>query len=242
MELARAMFLVEVAKSVRHEARGIIDDIQIHLAIISRKLRDGVGDVDRDLEEASNLLMSLGAAIDKIRVAERPSPSILSVRSTWEEAQRFLSNRIANELVQVGFEGRDARVEVCGDWLHIALVNLIADSLDAFGRDRGKSGRSLILSVTANTKRDSVLLRYCDTATRIQAYRPTGVWIDSSASEVTGVLDIPKELQALGPRLALVKAIVEAHTGSIRMTRRTRGSIFFIDLPKRISRDTEHGN
>ena len=159
---------IEIAQSVRHEARNLLNESQ--LVINQLRKSDSHKDSEDSFLVISEKLKQLLHALQKIRTITKPPKKVLqivSLEEVWREAVDMIQGRrlkLNVKLKQVG--SLNIKIEAFRDWLRHAFMNLLMNSLDAFeSRKSRKSNREIILKIEpSSTTEDNLKLVYSDNA------------------------------------------------------------------------------
>ncbi len=167
-EAAAAITAVEIGRSVRHEAKGILDNCQHRLHLMARGLRDPL--VLSDINGISDDLVRLYNALSHMHVPGVPVEAkweSTSLRRLWHEATQALAGALMAQRVTVRYAGPDVTVSIVPDQILHVFLNLLLNSIDAF-RGAKRRDRRIELRVHAPAeKANDLSIVYSDTATGI---------------------------------------------------------------------------
>lgn len=243
-EASVAITALEVARAARHEARGRIDNCFLGLRNLTMLLRESPRAVPTDDRAASEIealsrdLRELSDTLDKIKTATRPPGRELQrarVVDIFQQARAAVAGRLQALRVEVVWSGPGLDVDAQPDWLRQVFLNLLLNSLDAFGELRRRRVRRIwVTTVEAVGRTDNHELTYRDNATGIN---PQRLQVPAEHSQLgleqavfaPGVTSKP---EGSGFGLWLARRIVDEHGGSMALVDYRNGVMFRIRLPK----------
>jgi hypothetical protein len=235
-EAAVAITAVEIARAARHEAIGHIDNCNMAMAQLWRKLGKAPA-LEPDMDTLSDSLRSLGAALNKIKFATKP-PSAqykrVSVRRLWDEARNAVAGRLSEGRVEVRYGGPDVDVFASPDWFRQVFLNLLLNSIDAFS-DAKKGGRRIELTVERPFERArEIQMMYRDNATGVNPQRlhVPPEFAEQPVHQQLFAPGVTSKRDGSGFGLWLVRRIMTDHHGSIDLTDYRGGVTFVIRVPK----------
>jgi len=231
---------LEIAQSVRHEAKNLLNEAQFALAILQRNLDKKYRE---EIDELSLLVSGITKALDKIKTATRPPERILSkvsLQAVWGEALDMLRGRLDEQNVRIKVNGSlNVQINAYQDWLRHAFMNLVTNSVDAY-KDRGsKKNREIVLTVAETN--DKIQLTYADLAGGIEIQNLE--FPDSLSIEIRRDMNrlifepnvTSKGDEGSGFGLYLTRlTIQDYHGGTINLTNHRNGVTFNIELPKNL--------
>jgi signal transduction histidine kinase len=210
-----AILSLEIGRSVRHEARGILDNCQIQLRLLAKK--------HPEVLRISDNLQRLDYALERLRWPSRigeDGRQPASIGEAWQGAGAALTGRLEAEQVQVELTGTDIVVMASPDVLRHLFLNLMVNSIDAFAGSRSRRRRiELQLRPPSPQAHEAVLV-----------YRDNAGGINPSA------LRVPPEFEGFPlERLIFEPGVTSKRNGSgfglwvVRRTLGGRGSIDLVD-------------
>jgi signal transduction histidine kinase len=249
-DLALASNAKEVAASVRHETRDIMEDIRIDLSGIARAVGRAADQASVEFDELDSHLDLLKAAYEKFKVAaETPTrePAVVNIREAWAGTVNLLRGRLGRLRVATPAPAVKPSLSMLAypDGLRQIFLNLVLNSLDAFeSTSTRKGGRQVRLRVDIGNPRDNVFHMYVsDNATGIEEHRLLGPghldhtpWserifhehVTSKRHSETGYLPDPEA----GMGLWLVRKLMNDHDGSVDLVDTRNGATFRLTFPR----------
>lgn len=239
--VAMSFTAIEVAQSARHEAKGSIDNAQLGLGLLKRSISSGRQDREGNkvlVEKIVDSLSNVSKAIDKIRLASQiPQMKMekVSIRELWQEAIARISGRIDTENVHTEIVG-SAEIDAYPEALHLAFLNLLLNSLDAFHEGGKKSSRKITVNVDSRSDdAQEVKIRYYDNAGGIALgglKLPPSIPRSHNPRDLIFERGVTSKAKGSGYGLYLVRRILDDHKGSIELVDYRGGVTFDIFLPK----------
>lgn len=232
-ELSRAMRFAamgELTASIAHEINqplgAILSNAQAAELLLAKdaatpeQLRAILGDIRRDNERAHTVIKRLRALLSKDEVEHQPvhlHQAIGEVLSLLEPEARRRSVTIALELAA-------ERDLLAADSVQLqqVVINLALNAMDAMDTMEGAKPLPRRLTLQTRNVESQLLLVVADTGCGIaESVRPT-IFDSFYTTKKDG----------LGMGLAIVRAIVEAHHGTVTVTSQPgQGSTFTVSLP-----------
>jgi signal transduction histidine kinase len=246
-DIGTAITAVEVAQAARHEARGLIDDAIVDLLTVTRAINANInGKVATSiLDKAASVeerLYGLNIVLDKIKTASRvpgQEKRIIGLREVWEQARSQLTGKLGQARVEsCTYDGRDVDVYVAVDWYRQVFINLMLNSLDAFGSGSiKKRGRRIRLVVERPTDRTrDISMTYSDNAGGINPASLKSMDGEPVVAPIEQAIfqpNVTSKSDGSGWGLALVRKILSDHGGSISLADyRGGGTTFRMMIPK----------
>jgi signal transduction histidine kinase len=187
----------EIAQSARHELQNIETEQALHiyaLNAIARSTRDkGLPETISKLEDT---VLKLGNAIKKLRysgVHAAPKLEKTSVVTLWGEATDLMKERLRMMDIRPRYVGSPLDGYYYSDWLREAFLNLLFNSIDAFG-DRPRQNRTITLVAQKESEASQYhILDYSDNAGGI----------------AFGKLNIPETIKEANPGMSLDQLIFQ---------------------------------
>ena len=187
----------EIAQSARHELQNIETEQALHiyaLNAIARSTRDkGLPETISKLEDT---VLKLGNAIKKLRysgVHAAPKLEKTSVVTLWGEATDLMKDRLRMMDIRPRYVGSPLDGYYYSDWLREAFLNLLFNSIDAFG-DRPRQNRTITLVAQKESEASQYhILDYSDNAGGI----------------AFGKLNIPETIKEANPGMSLDQLIFQ---------------------------------
>jgi len=235
-----AITSLELYQSVRHEAMNLIDDMQMRFAPIQAMARHpslhDLKKIGSQVTEMRDSLNDLAKTLHKLKGIQKPpdrETKLVRVEALWEDAFGLVTGRLVSLAIRVAIQG-GALVNAAPDFLRLAFLNLILNSIDAFKEVNKKQNRTIIVMIDPQgDKSRDVLIRYTDNATGIDPTR-----LRSASGEYCSPAEIfnpgvSSKRDGSGYGLFLVRRILTEHAGSIDLLDHRNGVVFQIKLRKR---------
>jgi signal transduction histidine kinase len=249
-EASLAITAMEISRAARHEAIGRLDTCMLALRNLHRRLRPATPEIDGAVDRLAKDIQSLRDAMDRLRspgiVQRDRDPQPLLLRDIFGEAQVALVGRLQQLRVEVQWEGPNIEVDGHQDLLRHAFLNLLINSLDAFGELRKKQHRTVNIRVDLrHLHQRQVILVYRDNATGIQTQKlhVPAEFADAGVAQQIFMPGVTSKPFGSGYGLWLARRIIDQHHGSIELVdyrgRASDGTAFRIVLP--VSRRTNVG-
>jgi len=208
-----AIVSLEIGRSVRHEARGILDNCQIQLRLLAKRYPE-VLRISDDLQRLDHALERLRWPSRIGEDGRRPT----SIAEAWGVAQGALAGRLEAERVETQLKGPDVVVSASPDVLRHLFLNLMINSIDAFVGTRSRGRRIELQLRRPSPQAHEAVLMYRDNAGGIN---PSALRVPSHAE------GLPLE------RLIFEPGVTSKRNGSgfgLWVVRRTLGRFGSIDL------------
>lgn len=212
-----------LAAGVAHEIRNPLNAIGLQLTLLDRKLRavDGVGQsVNNVIETVRRELGRLGGLTNEIIDFSKP----IELRKSWVEPTELIAkieeiHGPSMAMMGVSFDTTlvgQGGVHCDAGRLHQVLVNLLTNAIDALdGRDDGR------IDLAFETRPRSTIIQVRDNGQGM-----------GTTSRVFDIFYTTKA-SGTGMGLAVVRKIIEAHGGMVRVkSRPNRGTTFTLYLPR----------
>jgi len=236
--IGAAITTVDIAQSVRHEARNHLQDAQEALGLLHKSdviPTKAQEEVNRRVSEISEQLRSVDIALQKIKTITKPperQKKAQRLDDLWREAFGLALGRLEHLGIDWQVSGAGI-VNVAPDYIRTAFLNLILNSIDAF-KSAKKKGRTIRITIgAADEKARDVLVRYVDNATGIDASKLASPHIEGGCS--VGDIFLPgvtSKADGSGYGLYLVRKIISEHHGSIDLIDHRNGVVFEMKLPR----------
>ncbi|MGE5632580.1 MAG: ATP-binding protein [Caulobacteraceae bacterium] len=212
---------------VAHELRTPIATLQSHIEAII----DGIWEPDvKRLNSIHEEIMRIGRMVGDLEKLAKYESETLSLNKTEFDLSELISNILLNfekeytaKGINVSFEGGSLRIYADKDKISQLIINLICNAIK-FTPQNGQ------IHVEIEDKDNAIMLSVSDTGIGISEDDLPHIFerfyrADTSRSRQTG---------GSGIGLTIVKAIVEAHKGTIRAESKLQeGTKFIITLPKK---------
>jgi len=239
-ELGQFIAAVEIAQSIRHEARNHLNVAQENLALIAQLLhgnRTKASVQAREaIDRASTNLVDVGASLDRMKAVFRPPEHTLSCCSLAElchDAAVSLQGRFVTLNVNFKVIG-DSTVQIYKDLLRHAILQLLLNSLEAFQGRFGKMQRQISIQIkSAPTDKQSandVVIRYTDNAGGIDFRKLRGQTGDTESNIDIFSPGVTSKSSSSGYGLYLARRIISRHGGSIELLDTKGGVVFEIRI------------
>jgi len=226
-ELLKAQKLAawrEVAQGIAHEIKNPLSPIQLSAQRLWRKYREKAGDLDEVFEECTRTIITqvegLKGLLDEFsRFARMPesNPTPTDLRELLEDVLQLYRSAPRDVTLALACDPAIAKVNVDGEQMKRALINLIENAIDAI---EGEGRVEIITSFDARHQR-----------VRIDV-RDTGVGVPLQNRDQLFLPYFTTKKGGSGLGLAIVNRIVADHNGTISVRDNLpRGSIFTIELP-----------
>lgn len=236
---------VEIAQSVRHEARNILEEAKLKLLKIKNtkeaELRDNI------IEALSKKITDIELSLDKIRNATSPPKRVLQTvifEDIWNESLLMLQGRFEKNDIKIRTtDNLRFRINVYPDWLRHAFLNLLLNSADSFDEKSKKNiKKEISLSVDKNSTDETLKLIYSDNAGGIDPSRliiPDTITDSSIINNLNRLIFEPnvtsKGKKGSGYGLYLTRLnIQEYHKGTINLVDYKKGVTFYIEISKKL--------
>jgi nitrogen-specific signal transduction histidine kinase len=233
-EAAAAVTAVEVGRSARHEAKGILDNCQHRLRLIARSEQNP--SIVSQVGSISDELVLLHNTLSRMHIANVDGDTRVesaSIEAIWREATQALRGALEAQDVAVGYAGPDVTISIVRDGMVHVFLNLMLNSIDAFSHARRRD-RRIQLSVRTPTKSaNGVSMVYSDTATGINPStlaRPAGL-DQQPLHQLIFERGVTSKKHGSGFGLWLVRRILSDLGGSVDLLTHRNGVAFAIHLP-----------
>lgn len=246
VKLSQILTAVEVAQAARHSARADLDTLKTFLLAVGRLVSGGVSSsnskkVKDVLSECDTAIASCFKSLDDIKSAIRPPAREIrqtSLKGIFENAKSQLRGRIIKNEVSANWIGADVEVECYPDHLKQVFLNLLLNSVDAFGNLKRKKNRNIRCRVEGtheNTKQ--VKLRFEDDAggVDVAALMTSADDYASRPEEAVFAKDVTsKGKDGSGWGLYVSRKIVNDHGGHIALIEYRNRTVFEMTLQKKM--------
>ncbi len=242
---------LEIAQSARHELQNIETEQALHiyaLNTIARTVKDK--GLPETISKLNDTVLKLGAAISKLRysgVHAAPRLEKTSVAAVWGEATDLMKERLRMMDIRPRYVGPPLDGYYYPDWLREAFLNLLFNSIDAFG-DRPRQNRSITLVVQKESEASQYnVLDYSDNAGGIAFGKlniPDPIKEANPGMSADQLIFQPKVTTKKGKKssgwgLYLVRQALRLHNGSISLRANSKeGCTFRIQLRKNLQQQS----
>ncbi len=239
-ETAAAFTGIEVAAAVRHDAKLKVANVTSRIDIIGTSFKQGKTAVGHErLKKLKLDVNDLYRSLDQLKLITVPpkrTSERIGLHALIKEAMSTASANLAQRgISRPMVTGPDTQVLVYRDWLRQVIVNLLLNSLDAYGARRASpSSREITIRIDGVTaKATKVQFQYSDNAGGLQPHK-------LSRSDDTPILDaeaaifekgVTSKKTGTGYGLWLVRSIMTEHGGSINLVDHRGGMTFSLELP-----------
>jgi signal transduction histidine kinase len=176
-------------------------------------------------------------ALEKIKLATKAPDEVVETVSLcrlWDEACTAVGGRLHAQGIEVRRSEQDLTIQGVQDRLRQVFLNLLLNSIDAFGPAK-KRGRRIDLSIDRPADRSNhIQLTYRDNATGLNPQRLRGPseFDDLPAEQRIFAPGVTSKATGSGYGLWLVRQILDDHQGSIDLVDYRGGVTFVVRLPK----------
>lgn len=233
---------VDVAQAARHEARGLLGNMQEKLALVETYVRDpSKSRVDGCLKKIEDLGQEIGRvniSLDKIKTISKPPLRDLQtcvLKDIWENAFALLRGRIDNARIRYSIDNSPIAAPVFPDLLVHAFLNLVLNSVDAFVEHGKKRDRKIrVVLERPDAAAGDIVMRYTDNASGIDPSR-LNPKIDGKLRDVRDIFEpgVSSKDGSSGFGLHLARNIMTEHKGSIDLVDWRNGVQFMLRLPRK---------
>ena len=244
-ETAVTLTGLEIAQAARHEAKNILNNLQLKITSIKEDKTTKITDKDTQLNWLSTNIKNTVSCLEKIKTATKPPEKViekLSLKCIWDQAVSALSGKFVSLNINVRYSGQEPIIEMYPEWLRHVFLNLLLNSVDAFSRgSKNKRGRTVNLVVDKYVDNFSkVMMTYSDNAGGVETHNlaipESSIKYRDDLNQLLfepNVTSKGKE-EGSGWGLYLVRKIVQDHSGSIDLVRYRQGVSFQIELLREI--------
>ena len=224
----RLSALGEMAAGIAHEVRNPLAAIQLYTAMITQDLQgygERFAEPLRCAGEVASAVRGLDGIVGDVLSFARevePCPVSLPVSDVFDRvlAVHRPAIQAAGVAVATTYETPDLTVFADPDMLHRALLNLVRNAVDAMNLVPGPRG----LTLGAREQRAGLTLTVADTGPGVESGTVDRLFNPFFTTRATGT----------GLGLAIVHRIVDAHSGTVRVTDNPdseHGAAFELCLP-----------
>ena len=239
-ETAAAFTGIEVAAAVRHDAKLKVANVTSRIDNIGTAFKQGKPAVGHErLKKLKHDANDLYSSLDQLKLITVPpnrTSELIGLHALIKEAMSAASaNFTQRGISQPTVTGPNTQVLVYRDWLRQVIVNLLLNSLDAYGpRRASQSSREIAIRIDGvPAKATKVQFQYSDNAGGLQPHK-------LSRSDDTPILDaeaaifekgVTSKKTGTGYGLWLARSIMTEHGGSINLVDHRGGMTFSLELP-----------
>jgi signal transduction histidine kinase len=201
--------LASLYRDTAHDLKGVLNVIAMNLELLSGVALEGrTASADHDLaarctkvirRELARLDRAIDVVLDRTML-DRATPERFDLRATCQRLGQLVAARAARQQVEVRLDLGDVPAEISGfvDRVHVALLNLVVNALDAM-----PEGGSLDLRVRRDA--DRVIVEVRDSGSGIGEAMGAEIWRLHFTTKPGGT----------GIGLHVVRTTIEAHGGRI---------------------------
>jgi signal transduction histidine kinase len=239
-ETAAAFTGIEVASAVRHGAKLQVANVTSRIDNVGSAFKQGKSNVGHErLKKVKTDTQALYETLDQLKLVTIPpnrTSELIGVQTLINEALSAASANLRQR--GIGFPevtGPDVKVLVYRDWLRQVIVNLLLNSLDAYGARRASQGSKEIAIRIGNvaSRAKTVHIQYRDNAGGLQPHklsRPDGEAIKDPDAAIFDK-GVTSKKTGTGYGLWLARSIMTEHGGSINLVDHRGGMTFALELP-----------
>jgi signal transduction histidine kinase len=220
----------KMAAQITHEVRNPLSSIGLNVEMLEDELDEGSGDARALLGAIQSEVQRLTEITETyLRYARIPTPELFPcvLRAEVTSCLSFLAPELEEAQIEVDFpDGPDeaaelADVQVDGDQLRQAVLNLVRNAMDALA----ETGEPRRLEVSFGGDSDWVSVRFHDSGPGLEAELADQIFEPFVTGKSGGT----------GLGLSLTLQIIEAHGGVIHLEAQAEplgGAAFRLDLPR----------
>ena len=239
-ETAAAFTGIEVASAVRHDAKLQVANVTARIDNVGSAFKQG--NTNRGHERLKKLkedTQGLYQTLDQLRLVTIPpnrTSELIGLHALIEEALFAASANLRQRgISRPPITGSDVKVLVYRDWLRQVIVNLLLNSLDAFGARRASQGsKEIAIRIDdVATKSKTVQFQYRDNGGGLQPHklsRADGMQIQEPDAAIFEK-GVTSKKTGTGYGLWLARSIMTEHGGSIDLIDHRGGMTFALELP-----------
>lgn len=201
--------LASLYRDTAHDLKGVLNIIVMNLELLSRialadrGTRADAGVASRSTSVIRRELARLDRAIDVVldrTMLDRATPERFDLRAICERLSQLVAARAARQHVDVRLDLEDSAADISGfiDRVHVALLNLIVNALDAMP----EGGR---LDIRVRRDADMIRVEVCDSGPGIAETMRLDIWRLHFTTKPGGT----------GIGLHVVRATMDAHGGRV---------------------------